>query len=484
MKERPSQCRGCVLDTKGTGYAESIGPHDDALIAFIGEALGKTEARMGLPFVGQAGVYLNRAFARLGIERGQVVIGNVVSCQPPNDWLDRAPWEHAAISHCHVHRTRFYASNAKVFVTLGAVATRTLVKEMFNIDYSGKLENWHGYVITDEKKQRFIIPTFHPAFIIRGKQGHFGPMLHDIKKAMEVAAFGWQEEAFEDVVVVDPPVEWFREFVESIPEDPDFWLAVDIECPSKGDDEDDVSELLGTITRINFATNSQQGITVPWEERYRPLIQRALNTKATKLFWNAPFDVPMLAKQGMDVKGRIYDGMWAWHLLQTDVPKGLGFVAPFYSKLPPWKHLNGTDPGLYAAVDAVQTVRCLEGIVADLKKQGLYEAFLRYVVQYDRQALWPMSASGLQVDRKVLESLSHDLLQEKEKIRLKIMAMVPEEARPLAGGWKRKPADDKYPGAFLKKVKERVLYCNSCDTAEVGPKHKCSPKEANDNATG
>ena len=53
------------------------------------------------------------------------------------------------------------------------------------------------------------------------------------------------------------------------------------------------------------------------------------------------------------MNGPIHDGMVMWHLLNSDLRKGLGFVATFYCKgLPRWKHLAATEPAQYNAVDA------------------------------------------------------------------------------------------------------------------------------------
>ena len=87
MLQRPSACRGCSLDTRGSGFAPPEGPVSASLL-FLGEALGGTEAALGRPFVGDAGGMLQRLLNLQGWTRDQIRIANTVSCRPPNDWMD------------------------------------------------------------------------------------------------------------------------------------------------------------------------------------------------------------------------------------------------------------------------------------------------------------------------------------------------------------------------------------------------------------
>jgi uracil-DNA glycosylase family 4 len=58
---------------------------ENAEIMFIGEAPGWHEDQQGRPFVGQAGQYLDRLLASIGLDRRQVYIANVIKCRPPDN---------------------------------------------------------------------------------------------------------------------------------------------------------------------------------------------------------------------------------------------------------------------------------------------------------------------------------------------------------------------------------------------------------------
>jgi hypothetical protein len=59
--------------------------------------------------------------------------------------------------------------------------------------------------------------------------------------------------------------------------------------------------------------------------------------------------------------------MWAWHWLQSDLRKGLGYVAPFFYDGPPWKFMAASDPGRYNALDVAIGRACYEGIRGSLE---------------------------------------------------------------------------------------------------------------------
>lgn len=464
---KPPACLGCPLEKTGRGYAPSTGP-GSALIAIVGEALGSTEADKGEPFVGQAGAYLNRAFSLMGLPRSDFRIGNAVSCQPPRDWLVGAPWEQGAIHHCRTHRTlNLYAYGPRVYLTMGVTATKTILNDLLKIDYQGKLNDWQGYVLGDGP---FVIPTFHPAFLLRGQQKLLGAVLFALRRAMEVASFGHTPKPIS--LVVDPDPEWFDEWAQNVT--PESWLAVDIENPATpGNDEDELVSGVAQITRINFSINPDQGITVPWEPRYLPTIHRLLALPCVKVMWNERYDTTVLRKHTAPVNGVILDAMWGWHMLQSAMPRGLGFASAFYSDLPPWKHLSQSNFGHYAAMDAVQTIRCMFGIAKDLRDQGQWDTFLRHMVELDQKVLHPMEEIGLLLNPERLNLFHTELETRSAEILADIQTTIPNHLRPLTGGWKTYPDGHDSKDVVVQTVSKLVQCCDTCGAVDVTTRHKC-----------
>src|SRR5438876_7789554 len=77
-----SRCSICPRDKR---LVPGDGPKPATYMA-IGEAPGKDEDRLGIPFVGQSGQEQNETYFRLaGLERGEVYVTNVRKCRPPNN---------------------------------------------------------------------------------------------------------------------------------------------------------------------------------------------------------------------------------------------------------------------------------------------------------------------------------------------------------------------------------------------------------------
>jgi len=96
-----ASCHACGLAQQRTQVVPGEGA-DNAEVVFIGEAPGYHEDRLGRPFVGPAGAFLDELLAHAGMSRQGVYIANVVKCRPPANrdplpgeilackpWLDR-----------------------------------------------------------------------------------------------------------------------------------------------------------------------------------------------------------------------------------------------------------------------------------------------------------------------------------------------------------------------------------------------------------
>jgi hypothetical protein len=80
------------------------------------------------------------------------------------------------------------------------------------------------------------------------------------------------------------------------------------------------------------------------------------------------FDIPRLASKGMTFKPKHIDGMLAWHWLQSDVPKGLGFVSTFFTPFREWKSQSDSKPQFYSCRDADATFRNITAIKELIKE--------------------------------------------------------------------------------------------------------------------
>src|SRR3989338_3306056 len=84
----------CELKKTATQAVPGDG-NPDADIVFIGEAPGKKEDELGIPFVGAAGKFLDEMLGLINLKREEIYITNIVKYRPPNN-RDPLPEEKSA----------------------------------------------------------------------------------------------------------------------------------------------------------------------------------------------------------------------------------------------------------------------------------------------------------------------------------------------------------------------------------------------------
>ena len=151
-----SDCTKCRLSGGRTQVVYGTG-NPDADLMFIGEGPGYYEDKQGEPFVGAAGQLLNKMLEEIGVRRADVRITNVILCRPPGN---RDPMPDEVETCTPWLREQIALVDPRVIVTLGNFATR------FMLDRPVSISRVRGQRFPFEG--RTVIPTFHPAAILRG----------------------------------------------------------------------------------------------------------------------------------------------------------------------------------------------------------------------------------------------------------------------------------------------------------------------------
>jgi len=156
-------CQRCKLAATRTQIVFGVGD-PEAEVMFIGEAPGFDEDRQGEPFVGAAGRRLTQWLGRLGLDREQVYIANVLKCRPPGN---RDP-EADEVERCSPFlRAQIRAIAPKVIVALGRHAGMLLLggqQERTLREMRGR--SW-DYKDTTGAHQAALFVTYHPSYVIR-----------------------------------------------------------------------------------------------------------------------------------------------------------------------------------------------------------------------------------------------------------------------------------------------------------------------------
>jgi DNA polymerase len=509
---KPAACTGCALEHKGNGYVPGEGPAG-APLAFVAESAGIVEALTGRPLVGDAGGMLTRLFSLLGWNREAVRLDNCCRCQPPGDWFDeRAPWYHTALAHCQYVEHETLSKGSQVVVALGGTALRRLMHLEHHKDV--RVENFHGAILRDPTDRYWVVPTYHPSFLQRGATNLIGTVLWDLRQAEVARDTG--RPADHASLVIDPPLDWFTAWVDQVvaarTQDPRAYpISSDIETPDKagGKSEGELTteDTSFQILRQNLACHPDEGLTVPEAEGYREQLRRLYASPGDIWQWNREYDFIRQLRAGYFTEGdspKVVDLMWYAKVLQSDVPLGLGFWAPFYSTYGPWKHLARTEPAKYGSIDGLQNHRIGFGLIGDLIKTGQYRIAERHTHRLKTRVLRPAQLVGVKIDRQRLQIFKETLAQKARSSMAAIQLCVPESICPLTpkGGLVNMPLDNVLhvkASAFTRRGKPRkgrqpteikqelyakarllekvvlkeVWVCQTCRAVDVPRRHRC-----------
>jgi DNA polymerase len=150
---------GCALKRSATHTVFADG-NPASRIMFIGEAPGRDEDRIGLPFVGRAGKLLDKMLAAIHLDRSSAYITNVLNWRPPDN-RDPSP-EEAAMCLPFLRR-HIELVNPGIIVLLGAVAARHVMG--FSEGIMKLRGRWLEYRVGDHMVP--VMPTLHPAYLLR-----------------------------------------------------------------------------------------------------------------------------------------------------------------------------------------------------------------------------------------------------------------------------------------------------------------------------
>lgn len=161
LKEEIGDCQRCKLSKGRTKIVFGEG-NPEAPLMFIGEAPGREEDVQGRPFVGDAGELLTNLIVKMGFKREDLYIGNIVKCKPP---FNRDPEEDEIAACLPFIEKQVGIISPDVIFSLGRIASHTLTKSKIPITkLRGRFCEYKGIP---------VMPTFHPAYLLRNPKDKF-----------------------------------------------------------------------------------------------------------------------------------------------------------------------------------------------------------------------------------------------------------------------------------------------------------------------
>jgi uracil-DNA glycosylase len=323
----------------------------NAKILLIGDFPNDSDIRAGRPFSGRVGEQLGHMLSDAGLSYASVSLTNVFDTMPKggdiNNWaIDRKslknlletgarwspiPCKKGVVSPEFVvpALSRLEGEIAKaspnVIVPLGNIALAALTGQSGITKLRGALYMAEG---------RKVIPSYHPAAIIRNYEWHATAVADFMKvKLHSVSPEAWPKNR---KIYLEPTVEDLLTWQERLCRAE--FLAMDIETKHR------------QITCIGFSPSNAESYVIPfwnkkgnhWEDpkdealAYR--VTRAIcRSPAVKILQNGLYDLQYLAKYSIPVQGFSEDTMIKHHALYPALPKGLDYLGSLYTDEVAWK---------------------------------------------------------------------------------------------------------------------------------------------------
>ena len=159
LKKSITNLKNCDLKKQAKNIVFCDG-NPKSKIMLIGEAPGANEDEEGLPFVGRAGILLDKMLASINLDRKKVYISNIINYRPPEN---RKPTDQEIKKYLPYITKHIEIINPKILVLLGSTAMNALVGD--NVVISKMRGKWIEKKFGNCKAS--VIITFHPAFLMR-----------------------------------------------------------------------------------------------------------------------------------------------------------------------------------------------------------------------------------------------------------------------------------------------------------------------------
>jgi len=337
------------------------------------------ESLRGRPFIGQSGQLLEKVLRSIDVERERLWITNATLCLPKGSTSDLEKARACCRPRLDAEMSKLPRSPA---LLLGAVAARSFLGDKFKItELAGSLHEVDG---------RSIIPTIHPAAILRGGAGTSKQI-----RAGELGIWNLMYDAGKVAALARGEPVQFSEDIEISTDDPDraydlmiqvFESAlhtgmVAIDTETTGLDSRKVQ-----LTAIGIAT-TEVGISLAYSvcdhRVWSVLREMARDPNIATVFHNRQYDEMVLERYGLQFAGERHDTMLMHHAAFPGAEHKLQRVATQFFAIRPWKaefrHGSGSVEELcsYNAKDALTTARLvgpLQRCIERTNAKRCYEA--------------------------------------------------------------------------------------------------------------
>jgi DNA polymerase len=188
LRREAASCRACPLWKDATQTVFGEGPRD-AEIMLVGEQPGDREDRDGRPFVGPAGLLLDRALADAGVDRKRAYVTNAVKHFKFEPRGKRRLHKRPNATEIKICRgwlvDEIEAIGPRLIVALGATAAQGLIGRAIPVQSN------RGAVLNAENGLRVFV-TIHPSALLRlqdeeEKRSAYASFVNDLRSVGALA---------------------------------------------------------------------------------------------------------------------------------------------------------------------------------------------------------------------------------------------------------------------------------------------------------
>lgn len=323
----------------------------------LGEGPGNVEAMEGRPFVGPSGRMFQRALKATNVERHDIWITNTTLCLPKQ----KTDTEMRRARECCAPRLREELAQFPdvPVLTLGAIAAHATLGDTFSIN---QLASSLNDVDVDGTGPRAVIPTHHPARILRGGDGQsmsdravdtlYLNLVYDTAK-VNALGLGHNVRFTDDIQYEAHDVGNAEALMAAMFTDVQRLkhCAIDVET-------DGLNARKVNLTAIAVAT-TEWALSLAYPTCWTPPVWRLFRQIAnaediTKVFHNRQYDELVLLRYGIVMNGPVHDTLLKHHAAFPGSSHKLQDVATQFFAIRPWKaeFRRGTDEkGKAATID-------------------------------------------------------------------------------------------------------------------------------------
>lgn len=380
-------------------------------LVIVGESPGRMEAARGVPFIGPSGALLNKLLNEAGFHHRDrdAHVTNASLCRPDDDTTSKVSRECCAP---RLARELEALPPKALILALGAPASRSLLgtanimkgrgfvwrvppppasakkakkAKKASAEVPAGVEPVDSHACRRLLEGRTVIPTLHPAFLLRGADTWRPVLGIDIKRAVRWIRYGGLKLSSDGpYIVVTSAVKLRRELAKFGPG------PVDIDVETDGADPMECAmQVLGFAEMPKSPTDAVRVVVAnPWRVSMVKVVNAFLKRRVAITHNGPAFDEMVLNRHGVFYTKK-EDTLIAHHAFASHLRQGADHVASVYCDSGPWKlHYRGKnvdekggfgisaeDLSPYNATDVRNGVLSWMGMQRDLaSERKVYEA--------------------------------------------------------------------------------------------------------------